>query len=164
MPGAPPSARTTRPESSAIAGSPLAPAAAFAFSAAFVSKLSPVSSGSAMPIAPAKTAWIAKGARSADISSTLPWLWLAMTSRSPVKRRAIASAEAECHALMPGELGDTRPGEPQHLGKERLVERGAFGGRLDLDDPACGGQHEICVGLRPRIFGVVEIEHRTAGN
>ena len=84
MPGAPPSARTTRPESSAIAGSPLAPAAAFAFSAAFASKLSPVSSGSAMPSAPAETAWIAKGASSADISSTLPWLWLAMTSRSPV--------------------------------------------------------------------------------
>src|SRR6516165_10919245 len=159
MPGAPPSARTTRPESSAIAGSPLAPAAAFAFSAAFASKLSPVSSGSAMPSAPAETAWIAKGASSADISSTLPWLWLAMTSRSPVKRRAIASAEAECHALMPGELGDTRPGEPQHLGKERLVERGTFGGRLDLDDPAGSGKHKIRIGFGLRILDIVEVEH-----
>src|SRR6516164_6520927 len=120
MPGAPPSARTTRPESSAIAGSPLAPAAAFAFSAAFASKLSPVSSGSAMPSAP---------------------------------------AEAECHALMPGELGDTRPGEPQHLGEERLVERGTFGGRLDLDDPAGSGKHKIRIGFGLRILGIVEVEH-----
>src|SRR5215472_11398432 len=160
MPGAPPSAGTTRPESSAIAGSPLALAAAFAFNAAFASKLSPVSSGSAMPSAPAETVSIPKGAKSADISSTLPWLWLAMTSRSPVKGRAIASAEAECCALMPGQLGDTRPGEPQHLGEQRLVERGALGRRLDLDDPARPGQHEVRIGFGLRILGIVEVEHR----
>src|SRR5271167_592606 len=159
MPGAPPSAGTTRPESSAIAGSPLASAAALAFDAAFASKLSPVSSGSAMPSAPAETVAMAKGAKSVDISSTLPWLWLAITSRSPVKQRAIASAEAERYALLSGELGDTRPGEPQHLGEQRLVERSAFGGRLNLDNPARPGQNEIRVGFGLRILGIVEVEH-----
>src|SRR6516164_9225253 len=164
MPGAPPSARTTRPESSAIAGSPLAPAAAFAFSAAFASKLSPVSSGSAMPSAPAETAWIAKGASSADISSILPWLWLAMTSRSPVKRRAIGSTDAERGPLLPRQLGDAGAGEPQHLGEQRLVERRTFGGRLDLDDPSPPGQHKVGVGLGLRILGIVEVEHRRPGD
>src|SRR5215470_11929976 len=142
MPGAPPRAGTARPESSAIAGSPLASAAALAFNAALASKLVPVSSGSARPRVPAETASIVKGANSADISSTLPWLWLATTSRSPVKRRGIGSTETERRTLAPGELGYTHPGEPQHL-----RERGTFSGRLNLDDPARSGQHEIRVGF-----------------
>ena len=56
------------------------------------------------------------------------------------------------------------PRQPQHLGKQRLVERRAFGGRLDLDDSAHPGQHEIGVGHRLRIFGIVEIEHGDMGN
>src|SRR5271169_3609252 len=164
MPGAPPSAGTTRPESSAIAGTPLAAAAAFAFNAAFASKLSPVSSGSAMPSAAAETASMAKGAKRADISSTLPWLWLAMTSRSPVKGRAIASTEAERRTLAPGELGDTRPGELHHLGEEPVVEWSPLGRRLDLDDPARAGQHEIGVSFGLRILGIVEVEHRRPGD
>src|SRR6516164_4374354 len=164
MPGPPPSAGTTRPESSAIAGSPLASAAAVAFNAAFASKLSPVSSGSAIPSATAETASMAKGARSTVISSTLPGLWLAMTSRLPVKGRAIASTEAERCTLAPGELGDTRPGELHHLGKEPIVEWGPLGRRLDLDDPARPGQHEIRVGFGPRIFGIVEVEHSRPGD
>src|SRR6266851_2967369 len=159
MPGAPSSAETTRPESSASAGSLLASAAALAFNAALASKLAPVSSGSGRPREAAERASIAKGANSADISSTLPWLWLATTSWSPMKRRAIGSIEAERRALMAGEVGDARPRQPQHLGEERLVERSAFGGRLALDDPARPGQHEIRVGLGSRILGVIEIEH-----
>src|SRR5215813_1327370 len=147
MPGAPPSAGTTRPESSASAGSPLASAAAFAFNAALASKLSPVSSGSARPRVPAETASIAKGANSADISSILPWLWLATTSRSPVKRRGIGSTETERCTLAPGELSYTRSGEPQHLREQRLVEPGTFGGRLDLDDPARSRHDKIRVGF-----------------
>jgi len=49
MPGAPPSAATSRPESSAIAVMYDAFAAASAFSAAFSAKLVPVSSGSGRP-------------------------------------------------------------------------------------------------------------------
>src|SRR6516165_11280536 len=164
MPGAPPSAGTTSPESSAIAGSLLAAAAAFALNAAFASKLVPVSSGSAMPSAPAETVSIAKGAKSAAISSTLPVLWLAMTSRSPVKGRAIASARVERRALMPSELGDPRPGEPQHFGEQRLVERGTLGRRLNLDDPAGASQHEIRVGFGLGVLGIIEVEHRRPGD
>src|SRR5262249_7441628 len=106
-----------------------------------------VSSGSARPSAPAETVSMAKGANSADISLTLPRLWLATTSRSSVKRRGIGSAKAQCGPLASGELGYTRAREPQHLGEERLVKRGTFSCRLDLDDPARSGQHEICVGF-----------------
>src|SRR6516162_1951484 len=164
MPGAPLSSQTTRPESSAIAGSPLAATAASAFNAAFASKLSPVSSGSAMPSAAAETVSMAKGARSAVISSTLPWLWLAMTSRSPMKSRAMASAKAERCALAPGELGDAGPGELHHLGEEAIVEWRPLGRRLDLDDPARAGQHEIGVSFGLRILGIVEVEHRRPGD
>jgi hypothetical protein len=38
-----------------------------------------------------------------------------------------------------------------------------LGGRLDLDDLAAAGQHEIGVGLGRRILGVVEVEHGGAG-
>src|SRR6516225_5808798 len=164
MPGAPSSAGTTRPESSASAGSPLAAAAAAAFSAALASKLSPFSSGSGRPSAPAEMVAMPNGANSTAISSILPWLWLAMTSRSPVKRRAIGSTDAERGPLLPRQLGDAGAGEPQHLGEQRLVERRTFGGRLDLDDTAGSGQHEIGVGLGLRILGIVEVEHRRAGN
>src|SRR5215469_5298707 len=164
MPGAPPSAGTTMPESSASAGSPLASAAAFAFNAAFASKLVPVSSGSGIPSVPAETVSIANGANSAENSWTVQELRLAMTRRSPVNRRAIASAEAECGTLMPGELANTRPGKPQHLGEERLVKRGALGGRLDLDNPARTGQHEIRIGFGLRILGIVQVEHRRPGD
>jgi len=44
---------------------------------------------------------------------------------------------------LPRQLGDAGAGEPQHLGEQRLVERRTFGGRLDLDDTAGSGQHEI---------------------
>src|SRR5579864_6364663 len=143
MPGAPPSAGTTRPESSASAGNPLASAAARAFSAALASKLSPISSGSGRPSAPAATTPIANGASNAAISTTLPWLWLAMTSRLASKRGGISSAEAERRTLPPGQFGNAGARQKQHLGEQRLVERGALGRRLNLDDPAPAGQHEI---------------------
>ena len=56
MPGAPPSASTTSPESSANAGSRTAMAAATALMRAFSPKLAPVSSGSPRPSSAAATA------------------------------------------------------------------------------------------------------------
>jgi hypothetical protein len=56
MPGAPSRASTTRPESSAKAGSCATLAAAIALIAALALKVSPVSSGSARPSSPADTA------------------------------------------------------------------------------------------------------------
>ena len=55
---------------------------------------------------------------------------------------------------------DPRTGERQHAGERRIVERRRLGGRLDLDDTAGAGQHEIGVGLGRRVLGVVKIEHR----
>src|ERR1043165_9955161 len=77
------------PESSANAGSCAALAAASAFSSALAMKVSPVSSGSGRPSSPAEIARTLKGAIRSPISRTLPWLWLAMSSVSPVKRRGM---------------------------------------------------------------------------
>ncbi len=74
------------------------------------------------------------GASSDAISSTLPGLWLAMTSRSPANGWSIASGKPERRSLASGEVPNALPREPQHVGEERLVERRAFGGRLDLDN------------------------------
>src|SRR5437870_1635519 len=157
MPGRPPSAGTTRPESSASAGSPVAAAAALAFNAALASKLSPVSSGSGIPSEATETKMMAKGASSVPISSTLPELWLAMTRRLPAKARGIVSAEPERRALTSSELGDADTREPQHLPEKRFVERGALGGRLDLDDAIGPGKYEISVGHGFGIFRIVEV-------
>src|SRR5436305_11178278 len=158
MPGAPPSAGTTTPESSANAGKPLASAARRAFSSAFSSNVAPVSSGSMRPSSAAPTASTSYGASNSRISTILPGLWLAMTSLPPENRRAML--EPECGALAAGQLGDAGAGQRQHRVEARLVERCTLGGRLDLDDAARPGQHEIGVGLGIRILGVIEVEHR----
>src|SRR5436305_1025957 len=165
MPGSPPSAGTTRPESSASAGKPDAAAAAWALSAAFASNVAPVSSGSARPSAPADKALAPNGAISAAISRSFPELWVAMTILPPVKARwaggdkFAASDEAERRALRHDELGDPLMRKLQHPGEAGLVERALLGRRLHLDDAAGAGQHEIGVGMRRRILDIVEIEY-----
>src|SRR6516164_485984 len=89
MPGAPSNAGTTRPESSASAGSALALAAASAFSAALASKVGPVSSGSGKPSSAAPITSTANGASSAAISLRLPGLCVAITRRSTVNFRVM---------------------------------------------------------------------------
>src|SRR5713101_901430 len=108
-----------------------------------------------MPRLPAETTTTAKGASKAAISSILPGLWLAITSRSAPKWRGTASAEPERGPLAPRQIRNTRPREPQHLGGEGLVKRGALRCRLDLDDPARPGQHKVRVGHGLRILGVI---------
>ena len=81
MPGSPPSASTTSPESSAKAGSPEALAAASALIRALARKVMPLSSGSARPISPADVASMPYGARRSRISASLPGLCVAMTRR-----------------------------------------------------------------------------------
>src|SRR5216684_8218749 len=165
MPGSPPSAGTTRPESSAKAGKPVASAAACALSAAFASKVAPVSSGSATPSASADESVTPKGAISAAISRSLPGLWVARTRRSPAKARGVrpgkpdASGETERQALRSDQLADPLMGKLEHASKACLVERTLLGGGLDLDDRPGTGQHEIAVGMGRRILDIVEIEH-----
>src|SRR4051812_32186003 len=55
--------------------------------------------------------------------------------------------EPEGGPLLPRQLGDAGAGEGEHPGKARLVEWRALGGRLDLDDAAAAGQHEIGIGF-----------------
>src|SRR5579883_632086 len=161
MPGAPPNAGTTNPESSASAGSRLAVAAASAFSAAFASKLSPVSSGSGSPSAPAPLGVTAKGVSNALISFSFPGLCVAMTSRPPVNLRATASLLLllERRPLQRHQLIDAMPRQGQHLGEAALGEGHGLGGRLDLDDAAPSGQDKFRIGLCRRVLGIVEVEH-----
>src|SRR5579884_539536 len=145
MPGAPPKAGTTSPESSARAGKRLVSAAARAFNAALASNVSPVSSGSGKPSSAAETVGMPNGASRSAISTTFPELWLAMTSLSPPSGRGIASRQSERGALQRRQLRDAQTGQRQHRVELRLVERRALGGRLDLDDADAAGQHEIRV-------------------
>ena len=164
MPGAPPSAGTTRPESSASAGRPLASAAARALSAAFASKVAPVSSGSAGR-APRRYRVDRVRPSSAAISRACRDCGVAMTSRcrrqaarhclsrGPAPGAAAASSR-RCRARASASIGAN-----SGLG-ERVRPRPSPGSRRCR--PA--GEHEIGVGLGGRILGIVEIEHRLAGD
>src|SRR5260221_4580650 len=167
MPGSPPSAGTTSPESSASAGNRAPQAAACALSAAFASKVAPVSSGSGRPSAPTDSAEMPKGRMSSAISRNLPGLWVAitslpMTARCIAPAGAVASGKSQRPALRREKLANPLAGEFEHAGKARLVARGLLGGGLDLDDPAAPGQHEITVGMRPRVLHVIEGEYGRA--
>src|SRR5215510_12629532 len=160
MPGAPSSASTARPESSAKAGSCAAFAAAIALIAALARKLLPVSSGSSRPRSPADTASTPCGASSSRISASLPGLWVAMTSLPVIWRCMLRSGHRDLlqvdeprHAL----LGQCHQREELGFRERRLLRRA-----LHLYDAAVAGRHEIGVGLGFRILGVVEIEHRRA--
>src|SRR5579872_2328428 len=144
MPGSPPSAGTTSPESSASAGRRLDSAAARAFRIALASKVVPVSSGSGSPSAPALTTSTPKGRTRSAISASLPLLWVAITRRGSRKRRG--SGKAERLFLMGQELGDAFAGERQQLHERGLGEDGLLRGRLHLDDAAGARQHEVGVG------------------
>src|SRR5215471_6475578 len=133
MPGAPSSASTQRPESSASAGSFAARVAASAFSFALPMKLSSVSSGSGRPSAAAEITSMAKGFRRSAISTALPRLWLAITSFGSAKRRGIAS-ESERQRLQAVEFADPLAGEAQQFQELRFREGGFLRGALHLDD------------------------------
>src|SRR5215469_4758976 len=120
MPGAPPSAGTTNPESSASAGRPVALAAAWDLSAALPSKVGAVSSGSGRPSAAAPSASTRYGASNAAISVILPALWLAMTSLPP-SNRLVIGLQQRCD-LQPGQLGDPGARETEHRGEILLAE------------------------------------------
>src|SRR5258707_3858051 len=106
MPGSPSRAGTTRPESSASAGSWLISAARDAFRLALASKVVPVSSGSSRPRAPALRISTLNGRSRSAISASFPLLWVAMTRAPPAKRRGgrTRSGKAESRPLMAQEL------------------------------------------------------------
>src|ERR1700710_2867739 len=177
MPGAPSSASTTNPESSANAGSFAACAAATALICALARKLSPVSSGSPRPSSPADTASTPCGASSSRISTSLPGLWVAITSlpvirrcmRNPTpavsfaKRRDKGKDESpHRHFLQVHQTRDAFSRQRHQRQKLAFRERRLFGRALNLDDAAVAGHHEIGVGIGLGILGVIEIEYRRA--
>src|SRR6478609_7627261 len=162
MPGAPSSASTTRPESSAKAGNCAASAAAIALIAALARNVLPVSSGSPRASSPAETASTPCGASNSRISASLPGLWVAITSR-PVIRRCMCEIRLRDGQLL--QVHQTRDTlARQFHQREELVlrERRLFGGALHLDDAAVAGHDEIGVGVGLGILGIVEVEHRRA--
>src|SRR5579862_8770469 len=139
MPGAPSSAATANPESSASAGRRAAVAAACALSAALAANVSPVSSGSGRPSSAADTTSTPNGSTSSRISRTLPGLWLAITSRVPRASRRVLTgplASRDGRALQRDQLADADARQAQQLEELRLGERHGLGGALDLDDAA----------------------------
>src|SRR5689334_17822950 len=160
MPGAPSSASTTRPESSAKAGSCAAFAAAIALIAALARKVVPGSSGSSRPSSPADIASTPCGASSSRISASLPGLWVAMTSLPVICRCMRRSGHRDL--LQTDQLRDALLGQSHQCKELGFGERRLLRGALHLDDAAVAGHDEIGVGLRFGILGIVEIEHRRA--
>src|SRR6202795_4080396 len=152
MPGAPPKASTSSPESSAMAAARAALAAWRALSRAFSRKLVPVSSGAAIPRSPCAMTSNGKPASSSRSSRSLPGLPEALTSRS---RRA-------CTELGGMQPGNALGGEIQQLIEFVAPKRVAFCGALNLDECAATVHDHVHIGLRIRILRVVQIEHRRA--
>src|SRR6185503_18862806 len=137
-------------------------AAKRALSAALSAKVIPVSSGSTNPSSPADTTRTRNGSISAASSRTLPGLWLAITSLSPVNRRATGSTLADGAALQLGELCDAVLRQLQHRVQLRAMERCALRRPLYFYDAAGAGQHEIGVRLGLGILGVFQVQDRHA--
>src|SRR5581483_5719268 len=155
MPGAPSSASTTRPESSAKAGSLAACAAATALIRALAWKVSPVSSGSPSPSSPAETASTPCGASSSRISASLPGLWVAITSLPEIFRCMLCN----CDLLQVDQPRHALLGQRDQRQQLVLRERRLLRGALHFDNAAVAGHDEIGVGVGFRILGIVEIEH-----
>src|SRR5262249_29038079 len=144
----------------ASAGRRLASAATRAFSVAFASKLSPVSSGSANSSVAAPTTSMPNGRSGSSISASFPLLWVAITKRCSRKGRL--SGKAERLLLVDEQLADAlarQRQQPQEIG---LGEDGFLRRRLHLDEIAAASKHEIGVGIGRGILGVVEVEHGNA--
>src|SRR4051794_29812694 len=113
MPGAPSSAATQMPLSSASAGRFVARAAARALMRALAMKVVPDSSGSGRPSEPADTASTPYGASSSFISRSLPALCVATTT-VPVSARAMREAllrSADSQLLQLDEAADALLGQ-----------------------------------------------------
>ena len=156
-PGAPPSASTARPESSAIAAPPAARAAWRALASAFSTKVACGSSASSMPSAPCATSSMPSGANSSPSSASLPALLDARTSPRRDRQR-----RGERRSLRADQLADALGGEREQAVHLVARERRAFGGALHLDEAAGPGHDDVHVGVAARVLDVLEIEHRRA--
>src|SRR5580692_6688308 len=154
MPGAPPNASTSRPESSATAAQPLKAAAWRALSMALARKLSPVSSGEGNFRSARLASSNGKSSSRARNSLSLPKLALATTSRWETR---LSGAGLE--------LGGMQQRDALRRKVQQLVElvtaKGVpLGGALNFDERAAAVHHDIHIRLGVRIFSVVQIQDR----
>src|SRR4030066_996920 len=164
MPGAPCSASTSRPESSASAGRPVCCAALRALRITFSTNVSPVSSASATLKCDCGTTSRCRPASNWLYSRTLPALLLASTMvlfmwflwQDERAKRSRASC-FERGALSADQLGNAILRERGHGLHFGCAEGFAFRRALDLDEAAGLVHHEIHVGLGGGIFGIVAI-------
>src|SRR5947208_8093987 len=171
IPGAPPSASTTSPESSAKAGSCADFAAASALIFALALNVLPFSSGSPRPNSPAATASTPCGASSSRISASLPGLWVAITSLPVIRRcmgqlnparRYAKRGSRDRHFLQVHQPRNAFSGQCHQRQKLILRERCLLRRALNLDNASVAGHDEIGVGVGLRILGVIEVEYRGA--
>ena len=139
------------PESSAIAGRPVAAAAARALMSALAAYVSPSSGG----VSTSSGSGSSVTAGSSRSNSRSLWaLRVASSSRTAVYRTAAAWISRSCF--------DAVLRERQQVVQVRARERGALGGRLDLDEPAVAGHDHVGVDLRRGVLGIVQVEQRDA--
>src|SRR5690606_13901096 len=154
-PGAPSSASTHRPESSANAGRPVTRAALRAFNRAFSTKLSPVSGMSSTPRLPCATNSNPASPSSRLNSASFPGLPLATTMR-------FMGLAGECLALDLDQAGDALFGQGGHGIQLAAAERVALGGALQLDEAAAVVHHHVHVGVAVAVLGVIQVQDRHA--
>src|SRR5438445_10480593 len=97
------------------------------------------------PIAPPSAAATPSRSRTCDQWS------VGIAARSSKRRR-------RCFELVLADLDDSAGREVDQLVQLLASERIALGRRLDLDEPAVAGRHDVHVRLRVRVLGVVEVE------
>src|SRR6056297_1344137 len=159
MPGAPPSASTSSPESSAMAGLPACAAALRAFRRAFSTNVRPVSSTSPMPSSPWEATCTRNSSRMARISASLPRLPVATTMLEPACSKATSSGGGQRLVLRRHQLNDAGASEIQQALELVAAEGVSLGGALHLDEGACVVHDDVHVGLGFGILGIVQVEH-----
>ena len=103
--------------------------------------------------------------RSSRSSPIAPASAAATSRRSdalPERRAQAPRGDLRGLALRHGQLVDPAGGEVEQRVEQLARERVALGRRLHLDEPAVARHHDVHVGFRARVLGVVEVEQRHA--
>ena len=161
MPGSPPSASTTRPESSANAGS-RSRGCRFRLDAGIVGEC-------LSRFFWLRQAELAGGLRGNAVTAPaarafrFEFAGVVGCNHRPSARVSFRSDHVtHRHFLQAHELLDALARERQQSRELVFAERGLFGGCLDFDDVAVAGHDEIGIGVGFGILGIIEIEHRRA--
>src|SRR5436189_1859506 len=109
-------------------------------------------SSRSMPIAPPSTA--ATDSRSRTCGQ--------VRSGTAATARRLGECNGDRLGLQLADLGDAGLGEGEQLVEALAREGLALGGRLDLDEAAVAGHHDVHVRVGVRVLGVIEIEQRQA--